>query len=202
MDKIEYWIPIIVSFLGGGFLGSVLTNYLNYKRSRTQPIGKHVEVKQFFNSKINSLLPTQITLTGTTREYKFDNLYILTIELINTGENDYNEFEMGFTLSSDLVAIDIKEKTPDRHHVINYSVKPSLENQVSHSDFSLCPFNRPDKYVIDIFVVSSKEEVTEEDVVLSTRNPIKFVNLVNKQYNPLDLIQEVSIGGIKFIISK
>jgi len=198
----EHWM-LLGAFIVGIMIGSLILAILRNKKNKIPSIGSLIELKSFFNSNENDWINSKIIITGNTQEHKFDNLFIFSVELINKGSQNYDDFSMGVTLKEGLRAIDVKQSTSDRHHVIDFVNEPKLENQQTQFDFHLKPFNKKDKYVLDIHVVSNSEDlITKEDLKLSTPMPVNFVKLVSTTDFVYDVIQEISIGGLKITLRK
>lgn len=176
MEKTN-WIQLIFGILGGGVCGAFVKQYFDNKRNKIQPIAKSVEVKSFYDSVENTLLNSQITLSGVDKEYKFSKLYTGTFKITNVGLNDYPEFKFGITCPENVKIIHLKTNSPDRHHLTEISDLPTLENQVSVFDISLMPFNRKDSYFFDILVTTTSGELSTSDIEIISSMPIKWVDM-------------------------
>ena len=175
------WIQIGVGVLFGGLAGAIAKYFFDNWRNRIQPIGLILEVKSFYDSHDNRLLNSQVTLTGTTREYKFSRLYTGTIAVINKGNVDYPEFTFGLTGPDNLKIIYAKPSALDRHHEIEIVNEPTLENQVSHFDLKLRPFNRRDIYSIDFLLTSDTNDELKNQIKVSSKHPIKWSNPIKSE---------------------
>jgi len=167
----------IIGVLIGGAIGALITQYFRYNSNKVQPIGRSIKLKPFFTATDNLNLNTQISITGTTQEHKFTNIYTASIQLINKGNFDFEEFEFGITLPEHVKAIMFASNSADRHHQINLIDKPTLENRINKIDFKLKPFNRKDVYEIDLHLTSENGELMLEDIVCGTPHSVKFVEI-------------------------
>tara|TARA_A100000171_G_C2133687_1_gene148466 strand:+ start:2108 stop:2713 length:606 start_codon:yes stop_codon:yes gene_type:complete len=196
MDNLN-WISLTISFLGGGLAGAILNQFFYHRRNKIQPVGKSIELTSIFNAKENSLIDSRITITGDTKEYRFKNLWILKFDLINNGRNDYDKFNFGITLNDGIKAISVKETTKDRHHKVTYLGQPDFENQVESFDIELNPFNRKEIYTFEVQITSDRDDLTTDDIKLSTDKPVKFVDIKSKE-ELIKLLENVvvSFAGI------
>ncbi|WP_294733658.1 hypothetical protein [uncultured Flavobacterium sp.] len=186
MEKIN-WIQVISGFLVG-LSGILIKQFLDNKKSRIQPIAKSIEVKSFYDSKNNDILNSKVTFTESGKEYKFSNLYTGTIKITNSGSADYKDFVFGITASENINFIHVKPNSNDRHHFVEISDLPSLENQINYFDVSLKPFNRKDTYTLDVLLTASEVVLSENDIKMSTSQPIKWTDLnstTNKTVNEI-----------------
>ena len=134
-------------------------------------------MKPFYNSKDTQLINTQITLDDGTNEYKFSNLYIGTIEIINTGLIDFENFLFGITLPDGIKFIQNKHTPKDRHHNAEISNEPTLTNQTDSFDITLIPFNRKDRYVFDVILTSSNSHISYDCLAISTPKAVKLMKI-------------------------
>ncbi|WP_282162989.1 hypothetical protein [Ulvibacterium marinum] len=196
------WIQIGIGVLGGGAFGALINQYFHHRRNKVQPIGRNIELKSFFNATDNSSMSTQISITGTTEEHKFTNIFTASIQLINKGNSDFEEFDFGITLPESIKAIKILKDSADRHHQINLNNEPTLENQINEFDITLKPFNRKDVYDIDLQLTSENGEIKEGDIVCGTSHSIKFVDIVSPTEKALEIAKSVAIGPMIISLNK
>ena len=173
------WIQTGIGFLSGGAFGAFIKQFFDNRRSRIQPIGFSIEIKPFYNSGDNHLLNSQVIFKDDSNVYAFNNLFTGTINLINTGQNDYSEFNFGITTSEKIKFLHVKPITLDRHHIVKLISEPSLKNQMNSFDISLKPFNRKDKYSFDILLATDQVGMSESDVKISSSMPIKWTKIIS-----------------------
>ena len=196
------WLQVSIGFLSGGAVGALIKQYFENRKNRIQPIGRSIEVKSFYNSDENRLLNSQIILTGTTKEYKFSKLYTGTIELINTGLDDYPEFKLGITCLETIKFIQVKANSSDRHHIAEFSSIPSLENQISTFDIVLKPFNRKDNYQFDILLTTDSSGISKHQIEIGSPHPIRWVELTSTTEVILNSLNKSFIENIASSLSK
>ncbi|MCX2741706.1 hypothetical protein [Pontibacter anaerobius] len=189
MEQIN-WVQVIIGFLGGGACGAFIKQYFDNRRNRVQPIGKSIEIKSFYDSVENTLLNSQVILTGSTQEYKFSKLYTGTIKIANTGLHDYSSFTFGITCPENVNFIHIRPESTDRHHLAEIKDLPTLENQINSFDITLKPFNRKDNYTFDILVTATDVRLKEEDIKISSPHPINWVDLTSSSKIVLEIARE------------
>ncbi|MEJ5960755.1 hypothetical protein [Pedobacter immunditicola] len=175
------WVPILASLVGGGACGAFLKQLFDNRRNKIQSITRSIEIKSFFDAQENQLLNSQLTLKESSQVFTFSNLYSGTIEIINSGLHDYEEFEFGITCPQNVKLIHVKAVSTDRHHVTEINQLPSLENQISSFDINLKPFNRKDIYKFDILATTTEGQFNALDVTISTSRPIKWINPMHTQ---------------------
>lgn len=196
------WIQVGIGALSGGAVGALINQYFHFRRNRVQSIGRNIELKSFFNATDNESLSTQISITGTTQEYKFTNIFTASIRLINKGNIDFEKFNFGVTLPEEVKAIKVIKNSTDRHHEIILDNEPTLENQISEFDIKLKPFNRKDIYDLDLQLTSAKGEISENDIVCGTSHSIKFVDIVSPTEIALEIAKSFAIGPLTISINK
>jgi len=193
------WIPLIIGFFSGGAFGALIKQFFDNRRNHIQSIGQTIEIKSFYDSDVNSLLTSQIILSGDSKEYKFSKLYTGTIRILNSGLTDYSEFTLGITCPENVKIIYIKPISTDRHHNVVFIQTPNLENQISSFDLILKPFNRKDIYSFDILLTTNDNtEILPEDIQLSSPHPVKWIEIVTTSKMILEVAKLITIGPISF----
>lgn len=173
------WIQVLIGFLSGGAFGALIKQFFDNRRNRVQPVGHSIEIKPVYDSNDDFIMNSSITLTEKSKEYKLPNLYIGTIELVNTGLTDFNEFEFGVTCPEHVKIIQVRTITKDRHHLVNIYNNPSLDNQLSSFDMKLQPLNRKDNYSLNVVLTSEQSSISEDDIQISSKHSIKWVKLTS-----------------------
>ncbi len=196
------WIQVGIGILSGGAFGALINQYFHYRRNKVQSIGQSIELKSFFNAIDNANLTTQISITGATQEYKFTNIFTASIQLINKGNSDFEEFDFGITLPDHVKVIKILKYSADRHHNVDLRSEPTLENQINEVDISLKPFNRKDVYVIDLQLTSENGELKREDIECGTSHSVKFVDIISPTEIALEIAKSMAIGPFTISINK
>lgn len=169
---------IIISLLGGGAMGAVITTLVNAYRNKIQPVGKRVVVDKIFQAD-ETIDPnvTGITVDVVGGSYVFKNLYIANITLVNRGNNDLKNFKFGITLPNKMSIKKVQCESKDRHHKIETQNSISFDNPSNIVDFNLEPFNRKDIYKIKLYITISTTDINEKDFQFSSEYPIKFIDL-------------------------
>ena len=197
MENIN-WIQVIIGFLSGGAFGAFIKQFFDNRRNRIQPIGKSIELKSFYDKADNRLIDAQIILKEDNLEYKFSKLYTGTIQILNSGLTDFQEFNFGITTSNSVKFVQIKSTSLDRHHLVNYSQKPALQSQLDVFDITLKPFNRKDIYTFDFLLTTSQTTITENDIQISSAHPIKW----NKLVSTTEIIFEIANKTLVEIVAQ
>jgi hypothetical protein len=177
MAEIPTYIPIVMSLIGGGLAGSIVTNIVTTYRSRLQPVGYRIEIAPVLRSKPESTsLPAKITIEHQGTTHSFGNLFIARIQILNQGNRDLSEFNFGITLASGDTAIHIEGSGPDRHHTISALTPVTPASTTREVDLRCTPFNRGDAYTLNAFIVAGNTPDPGE-LQISSSLPVKFSNI-------------------------
>src|SRR2546423_12298069 len=153
MDNGE-WLKIAATLISGGAMGAIITGLVTTARNRIQPIGRRIETIPLFRHTLGeSTLEASITISDGQKEYKFDNMFLADIQIVNRGNRDIKEFKCGLTLSGGDKAVHIVSESSDRHHVVDQMTIVTPDNSNDKIDFVLKPFNRRDSYSFKLYVV-------------------------------------------------
>jgi hypothetical protein len=168
---------IAAALVGGGAVGAMITATVTAHRNRIQPVGKRVEVTPLFtpHASPESLLRPSITISDGTADYKFKNLFLTDIQVVNRGNRDLPTFSFGVTLAKADHAVHAEPYGLDRHHVATLVALVSPAHPSNSADFQLKPFNRGDSYTIKIFIVAGGDEPGE--IHLSSPEAIRFTEI-------------------------
>jgi hypothetical protein len=193
----QQWIAVIASVIGGGAMGAVITAIATAFRNRVPLVGRRVEITSVFKQSIDGAeIVSTVTITEEGQDFKFDTLYLAEINLVNKGNKDFEEFTFGVTLAKNDLAILAVGKSSDRHHQVNATDSPSAAAPRNAIDFAVAPFNRADTYSISLYIVAPAG--TEPgDVLVSSREPVKFVDAPSMSELLGRVAAEVAIGGLK-----
>lgn len=169
-------LQIGASILGGGAVGAVITGLVTSYKARVLPIGRRVEVSPLFTSNFGGTnFSTSVTVSDGTTDYKFPNLHVAEVQLVNRGNRDLAAFNFGITLSSLDKAVHVEPQARDRHHVatLRGACTPALPS--SDLDFELRPLNRGDSYILRVFIVAGGEE--PESLSIGSSEPVRFTEI-------------------------
>jgi len=151
--------PVIASLVGGGAMGATLTAAVTSYRNRRQPIGFRVDVRSVFRQvRSDGNFSVTVGVSDGTSTLQYANLFVVTVELVNRGNRDFSNFQVGFTLAQGDEAILMETVTPDRHHISTVKIAPVPTATLSEIDVALAPFNRRDSYRHEIYVVAAGSE--------------------------------------------
>lgn len=194
------WIQIGAALLGGGAMGAIISSVVTSVRNRFQPIGNRVDTLSVFRQKLGeSSLKTEITISVKDSEYKFNNLFLIDIQIVNKGNKDINEFPFGITLFNDDKAVFIESISKDRHHQIDHQTEVSPDKPKSEIDFILKPFNRRDSYSFKLYVVVPERKDEPSPVKISSSQPVKFVGMptIGEMISEASRSTSLNIGPLK-----
>jgi hypothetical protein len=175
------WVPSVLSLLGGGAMGAIITAYINYRKNRRQPVGYRKDIVDIFRKKRDHpklaarLLVREHPLQPSP-EYEVDTLSLARVSLTNLGNQDLAKFTFGITMSEGSKIIDLRMKEPDRHHVMKVIMPDDRSKPLTELDFTLEPFNRGEQYNVSIYFTYSENPI---DIVITSPHPTHFLNLGN-----------------------
>jgi hypothetical protein len=169
-------LQIAASILGGGAVGAIITAVVTSYRGRVQPIGRRVEVSPLFTSGFaGSSLTANVTVSDGTTDYKFPNLHVADIQLVNRGNRDLPTFTFGVTLSKSDKAVHVEPYGLDRHYIANLQKPCTPANPTGDLDFELKPFNRGNSYTLKVFIVAGGSELGS--ITLGSAEAVRFTEI-------------------------
>lgn len=180
-DWLKFVIPVLVSLLGGGAVGAVLTNWFTNRRNKIPAIGILQSINCVFAPAIS--IKPKITFSANGSEFHFENLYIIEIEIQNDGNSDYAEFDLKVTLSSFAKIVYVDCKGQDTSHDITLKNKIDFSSPSTYADFSLNPFNRKNIYYISAYATCDENKEL-------TRRDIKYSSKVSANFNAVEPVTE------------
>lgn len=180
LGSISQWVPITASFVGGGLAGSLLTNYMAYRRNRIQPVAYKIERDKLFSVDGTApLLRTSISIEHDGKPFVFDSLYRQRIEIINKGSLDQQQFAFGVTLCKGERAVYVQSSTEDRFHKLTGFEQVCPNSPQNSFDLVAEPFNRGDRYAITIYTTVAPPTMEPKKASLGSREAVRFVEMPN-----------------------
>ena len=192
------WMQLGLTLIGGGAAGAIITNSINAWKARKQPVRYSIERERVFRSKHeHPAFTAKLSITSNGQVSEFDNLLIVNVLLVNTGNKDLDKFSFGVTASEGTQIIWAEGNGSDRHHVINLSHEPQPSNPVPLVDFECRPFHRHDSYRVKLYLVSIATASEPATIHISTPESVKFVEASSLQlrYFSLTLLDAMSHGS-------
>jgi hypothetical protein len=169
-------IQIGASLIGGGAVGAIITAFVTSYRGRVQPVGKRVEVSPLFTFGLSgSAFNPSITVSDGVTDFKFSNLYVADIQIVNRGNRDLAAFTFGITFAQSDKAVHLEPYGLDRHHKAIVKTTGTPASPVHELDLELRPFNRKDSYRMKVFFVSGGSEPGV--VTLGSSEPVQFTEI-------------------------
>lgn len=174
-DSIETY-KIVASLIGGGAVGAVITALLTTYRNRIQPVGRRIEILPLLTSSFSgSVLKPEVTVSDGVTAYKFGNLYVADVQIVNRGNKDHPAFSFGFTLANGDTAVHVEPYGLDRHHTATLIVPATPGKPATQLDFTLKPFNRGDSYTLKVFVVAGG--AVPGAIMIGSSEPVRFTDM-------------------------
>lgn len=117
--SIQIVLQLIAIIIFGGVGGAFVNSWFTTRRNRLQPVGKKLESFPIFEKALDdSSLHIEVTISDGKNEYKYENLHMCRIELVNQGNQDFKEFEFGVSLSDGDKAVYIEPQRQELYHKI------------------------------------------------------------------------------------
>ena len=201
IQTLWHFTPLILVALAGGGFGALLYAGVSGYLNRKPVIGRRIDTSQKFEDLHGSLLQSQITISDGQNTYQYSHLHIAQIELTNQSRHDFNEFQLGVTLSSNDTLIYIEAQPTDRHHVIKQLSPVAFTNPCSTADLVLYPFNRDDVYRFRLFVITAEISDCPNTIMLSTPEAIRFVDMPTTQKTLEQTARKIAIPLGPFKVS-
>jgi len=168
-------LQFLATLFGGGAMGAIITLAVTGWRNRLQPVTRTFETLQIFKNTPGVGFNARLTVSDRGSDYRFQNLFIVRVALKNTGNSDYDTFDIGITLADGDKAIHVEAVSDDRHHVVRQVTPVGLATAASELDFQLQPFNRRNTYQLNVFVTIPESHDNPGEVILSSPHPVRFV---------------------------
>ena len=194
---------IAASILGGGAVGAVITVLATSYKARLLPVGKRVEVSPLFTSDFGGAsFSTSVTVSDGQTDYKFPNLHMAEVQLVNRGNRDLAAFNFGITLAAIDRVVHVEPTSRDRHHISTLKVLCTPASPLSSLDFELRPFNRGDSYSLRLFVVAGGSR--PEPLAIGSSEPVRFTDIPSVAETLAAAASSVSlsIGGLEVRIPR
>lgn len=172
------WMQVGIGFLSGGAFGAILKIGYDIAHSRTQPVGRRVDIEPVF-AKTEEFegLDAKVTLVHSGITSEFANLFIGNIKVQNRGNQNFGEFELGIELGEKDRCVYIGWLNPDQHHKISLLTPVSPANPARQLSFSLKPFNRSNEYTLKLYLVLPPGITEPQPMRFSSPEPIRFVDM-------------------------
>ncbi|MEI9943614.1 MAG: hypothetical protein WDN26_05280 [Chitinophagaceae bacterium] len=173
-DWLKYGSTILVSFLSGGAMGAILTNWFTNRRNRIPTIEIQQSISCVF-APVISVKP-KITFSRGGVESHFENLYIIETQIHNKGNNDYPDFDLKLTLSPFAKIVYLECKGQDTSHEVILKEKIEFASPSMIADLSLTPFNRKNIFHITAYATcEGKQGLTKKDIKYSSKLSANFI---------------------------
>jgi len=193
-------LQIGATLLGGGAVGAIITGLVSSYRGRVQPIGKRVEVSALFASDFGGAnFSTSVTVSDGSADYKFSNLHVADVQLVNRGNRDLATFDFGITLTDGDKVVHVEPSGLDRHHTATLKRACAPSSPSSVLDFELRPFNRGDSYTMRLFIVAASDEPGA--ISIGSSEPVRFTEIPSVVETIAEAARTVSIGIGPLVVS-
>lgn len=175
------WYTILLIGIGvivGGAVGAFIHATIYSYRNKKTLISKRVDILPKFDNQLHrSFTENKLIISDGKRDYNYQSLNHVHIELFNKSEQDFEEFKFGITLSDDDLAIYTEAESLDRHHQIEQLTPLTLSEPKSTVNFTLHPFNRGDTYSWRLLVLTPEGRKCPGKINFSSPEPVHFLDL-------------------------
>jgi len=187
----DNWITAGIGFIGGGFVGAIYTNWRTDRRNRIQSIHHKIlvstiDLPQIIMQDYGALISLKRHMQERSEPVLFKELAIVQIELINTGNKDYESFEFAFNIPENSKVIGLQNEGKGRLHNVTHKPEITMNEPTHQIDFTLHPFNRKERYKITM-VVNGTDKDLANNIKLDTRQSIKFIDVDSDKKLTLNL---------------
>lgn len=182
MEIIEtHWLTISIVAIAiaiGGLIGAFLQATIAKAKNVKPAISRRIDVFDIFEDPIGTTRSRQqISLSDGEKNYQYDSLQIVQVQISNQGIQDFEKFQFSINLSEDDVALYIEAKSPDPDHRVEQITTITFNQPKSKLDFIVSPLNRGDAYYLRFFIVTPDGKNQPGKIELSSPEAIRFVNL-------------------------
>jgi hypothetical protein len=188
-------------FLGGSAIGALayasISAYLNLKPK----IGYRVDRAPIFESLGGTSSPrSQIEISDGDKTYSYNHLQIAQVQVQNQSKQDFDQFELGITLSSQDVVIHLEVQTSDRHHFVKQLDPFTFSKPKSKADLILQPFNRDDTYTLRLLSITAQPNQRLGEITFSSPVAVRFVDMPLIEETIKDSVKSttISLGPFSF----
>lgn len=181
IQTLWHFAPLILAALIGVGIGALLYAGVSAYLNRQPVVGRRVDILQKFGDVHDSALQSQITISDGQNTYNYSHLHIVQVEVTNQSRQDFDQFQLGVTLSSHDIVIYIEVQPTDRHHKIKQLSPVTFTSPCSTVDLVLHPFNREDVYRFRLFVITAEIASYPNPVTLTTPEAVRFVDMPTTQ---------------------
>ncbi len=190
-------IALVIGGVAGAFLYAAVMTY----RYRQPPIGRRIEVFPTFADICGgSCSRSQITISDGDRDYPYNDLQLIQIQLANQSHHDFEHLQVGISLPDNQGVVYVEVRSPDRSHQIKQLTPLSFAEPQSQVDLLLCPLNREDHYSLRLFVILPQTEESIGQVTLSSPQAVQFVDMptVKEAVEEAAKSTSISLGPFSF----
>ncbi|MBD2101044.1 hypothetical protein [Leptolyngbya sp. FACHB-261] len=200
-----HWFTIALVALAltiSGGIGALIYAAISAYRNRKPRIGRRVDNFPSFEDTFGaSCLRSQITVSDGRRDYKYEDLHVVQVQIANQSRQDFGEYELGITLSSGDVAIYIEGQTPDRQHLVKQLKPLTFAEPQSELDLALRPFNRDDLYQFRLLVVTSEGGKEPGPIELTSPQACQLIDMPTVKEAVKEAAKSTSLSVGPFQIS-
>ncbi|MBW4541273.1 MAG: hypothetical protein KME43_19360 [Myxacorys chilensis ATA2-1-KO14] len=203
MSSISWYTLLFAAiiFIGGSAIGvsiyAAISAYLNLKPK----IGCRVDTDPLFEDLSGVAdLRSQIEISDGHKTYSYSNLQIAQVQVKNQSKQDFDQFELGITLSSKDVVIHLEVQSPGRHHLVKQIDPFTFTEPKPKADLILQPFNRDDAYTLRLLSITAEPNQRLGEINFSSPVAVRFVDLPRIQETIKDTAKSatISLGPFSF----
>lgn len=203
MTSISWYTLLFATiiFISGSAVGALMyaaiSTYLNLKPK----IGCRVDTAPLFEDMSGVAYPrSQIEISDGYKTYSYNHLQIAQVQVKNQSKQDFDQFELGITLSSKDAVIHLEVQSPDHHHLVKQVDPFTFTEPKSKADLILQPFNRDDAYTLRLLSITAEPNQRLGEINFSSPVAVRFVDLPRIQETIKDTAKSatISLGPFSF----
>ena len=188
-------------FLGGSAIGALAYASVSAYRNRKPKIGCRVDRAPLFESLGGTDTPrSQIEISDGEQTYSYNHLQMAQVQVQNQSKQDFDQFELGITLSAEDVVIQLEVQTADRHHLVKQLDPFTFSQPQAKVDLILQPFNRDDTYTLRLLSITAQPNQRLGEITFSSPVAVRFADMPLIEETIKDSVKSttISLGPFSF----
>jgi hypothetical protein len=158
-----------IAIICSGLVGAIITATVASYRNRKQPIGYEIDRQALFTRVPGgSALKAMLSIETNQTLYRYENLGLVHLKIINKGNKDFPSFRFSVELGERNPAIYAEPSGIDRNHVLAVVPSPSPDTPARMFDVTATPFNRGELYEVRLYVEMSADQKSPDPISVST----------------------------------
>lgn len=193
---------IAINFTIGSLTGALIYALIAATTHKRTPVGCRVDVLPPFEDPLRATLSrSEMRITDGQKDWKYEDLQIVQIQVSNRGQEDLDELRFGLSWAPGHTAVFVEVRRPDRYHQIEQLTPLKFSDPKPQLDFVLRPLNRQDSYSMRFLVLKTEDSESPEKIEFSSPQAVRFVDLPTIVETVEQAARSTSIGLGPFQVS-